>query len=482
MLSWKAAQLRSSALITFFATAFVIKILRVSHVLLLMWVWGAGLLGTSQAAHAQQLDTLQHSKWKLYWASEFNVPGDSSVIAAQWQFAYPWGRNLGGYEGQYYDGRQIVIDSAGILHLRAQRRSRPRPYPVGNGTRMLEYESGMIFSRYKQDSLLPDAAKGRTGFMHGLFEIRCRFPSTPDSFSSFWLFGHPDEVDVFEAGTPELITNNIILWKQWYWRPGPLDEPNEASQSFFYWKGPGRLSDAYHTLAVSWEPQALTYYFDGFPIRRETRLVPMGFPFDVIANLGMTTWAQAKTGAFDIDYIRVYRPVLPAPLLPLDHQAPTAGFMQMPRTLESVERGRSPEMQWQVNAPPARRPRLELRGNINPRANTHLALPAQRHWHTPWVGFNIGETPQHWVASPDSGRSSLSWTLYDLCGRPVRSGQQLPAATWQLAWPDLPPGAYALRLRMGSCQVRHTVFQLGKPEDVVFTPEWLTPAVAPAVD
>ncbi|MDB5267476.1 MAG: glycoside hydrolase family 16 protein [Hymenobacter sp.] len=432
------------------------------------------------AAHGQaQPDTLRHADWQLYWANEFDTPGDSSVVAKHWQFAYPWGRNLGGGEGQYYTGEQVAVDSAGLLHLRARRRTTPRLYGAGNSTpRQLFYDSGMLFSRSGKDSLmLVGCDDQRTGFTYGLFEIRCRLPRAAASFSSFWLYGNPDEVDVFEAGSPpEVISNNVILWNHAFWRLGRPGIANEASQSLFYWPGPSRLTDGLHTYAVSWQAQELVYYFDGVAIRHETRLLPLGCPLDVISNLGMSSWAQDPAAALDIDYIRVYKQprgaVARPPVAPV---APAPGITQFPRTTAGVLGAAPAEMRWRWQERPNQRPRMELAYNRNPPDFASLPLPVRGRWLAPLVAFNDTDSPRHWVASPDSGRSSLSWTLYDLCGQPVRSGQQLPAPAWELAWPTLPPGAYCLRLRAGARQVRHTVYQLGRPDDTVFTPEWLAP-------
>jgi beta-glucanase (GH16 family) len=59
----------------------------------------------------------------------------------------------------------------------------------------------------------------------------------------------------------------------------------------------------FHTLALSWLPQELVYYFDGVPIRRERRLLPLGCQVDIIANLAVFTWARAQAASMDIDYI-----------------------------------------------------------------------------------------------------------------------------------------------------------------------------------
>lgn len=425
-------------------------------------------------------DTLRHADWQLLWANEFATPGDSTVLTSGWRFAYPWGRNLGGFEDQYYSGQQVGVDSAGHLRLRAQRRSTPRLYPSGGGgTRALHYESGMVFSTFKRDSVsLPGCPPNREGFSYGLFEIRCRLPRTTATSSAFWLYGHPDEVDIFEAGRPELLSNNMILWSHSYWRPGPLGQDKEETQSFYFWPGPGSVTDAYHTFALSWKPQELTFYFDGIPIRRERRFLPLGCPMDLIANLAMMTWSRARFDSFDIDYIRVYRARQQAVQPPVAPMAPVVGLARQPRTTEAVLNAARSETTWQLLELPGKRPRLALSQNLNPRDFTSLALPSGRHWLPAVVSYSDGETPRHQLVSPDSARTDLTWTLYDLCGRPAHSGHQPPAAAWNLTWPDLAPGSYVLYLRLGTRQVYQKVYHLGRPLSQAFTDEWLLPTPA----
>lgn len=443
------------------------------------WLLVTRLILVGAVGYCQHLsDTLRHADWNLYWHSEFNKAGDSSTVAQQWQFAYPWGRNLGDYEGEYYSGQQVTVDTAGMLHLQAQRRATPRPYEAGNGhVRQLKYESGMLFSRAVRDSTQPNGCGERSGFACGLFEIRCRLPNTPNSFPAFWLYGSPDEIDIFEADGSDLLSNNVILASHDFWRTGPA----EGSQSFFYWIGTGHLTDGLHTLALSWQPQELVYYFDGIAIRHETRLLPLGCSLDLIANLAMFSWASAKTASFDIDYIRVYKSRKVSALVPLTPVAPVAGAYQGPRSLVGTRANACSEVSWRVLEQPAKRLRLAMQTNLNPREYSTLPLPYKSHWFAPLVGFNEADSPRHWIVSPDSGRSSMNWTLYDLQGRLVCSGQHPPAAGWEMYWPNLAPGAYCLLFRIGTRQVYQTVYQLGRSANPVFTTEWLAPAADEAL-
>lgn len=429
------------------------------------------------SAHGQAgPDTLRHADWHLYWHSEFNHVGDSSVVAEQWQFAYPWGRTLGGYEGEYYSGQQVNVDTTGVLHLRAQRRVELRTYQQPSGpVAHLRYDSGMLYTRLACDSMNLNACGERKGFTYGLFEIRCRLPHMPNSFPAFWLYGRPDEVDIFEAGGGDLLSNNVFHNYHEFWRPAPDGVAADASQSFFYWPGTGHLTDDFHTIALSWKPRELVYYFDGRPIRHETRLLPIGCSMELIANLAIFNWASAAGASFDIDYIRIYKQRTPPVQEPIWPVVPAPGILRGPRSTEYVANDTPPEQRWWVLDQPGRRTRLELLSNHNPRNFYTLTLPYQGQWLPSLVTFNEADSPRHWVASPDSGRSPLQWAVLDLRGHTLYQGQQPAALGWELQWPALEPGAYWLVLQIGARQLRQPLYQVGKPAASVFTAEWLAP-------
>ncbi len=414
--------------------------------------WGLAL-AAGPAGGQQPADTLRHAEWHLYRGYEFDQPGDSSRLASAWRFAYPWGRTLGGFEDEYYLGQQVGTDSAGVLHLLARRRRTPRRLaPALPGPRR-NYDSGMIFSRTDGEQA--------GDFTYGLFEMRCRVPRTRHAFAAFWLFGDPDEVDVFETGLPDLITNNVIHHSHAFWRPGPA----EASQSSYYWPGAGHLTDEFHTFALSWQPQELVYYFDGVPIRHETRLLPLGRPLQLIANLAMYAWSAAPADSFDIDFIRVFRPRLPPPALPVQPPPPAAGLLRGPRTSAAVlGAGRSGQV-WAVDERPGRRPQLCLRQNRDPADFNTLPLPRAGRWLAPLLSADYPLATQHWLAAlPGPAPPASHWTLYDLMGSAVRSEQRPAALPCALAWPGLPPGAYWLRLQQGSQVVWQAVYQVGRPQ------------------
>jgi hypothetical protein len=120
----------------------------------------------------------------------------------------------------------------------------------------------------------------------------------------------------------------------------------------------------------------------------------------------------------------VYKPRLGLPQTPVSPVAPATTYSNGPRATDAVLGGARAEMRWRLHEPSGKVPRLVVQANINPRDFFSLPLPTAGRWTAPLAAFNEADTPRHWVASPDSGRTSLHWTLDDLCGQPVRRGQQ----------------------------------------------------------
>ena len=440
--------------------------------------WAATLLALGlMLAGPAQGQRIRYDEWRLEWAEEFDQPGDSTRLMPRWRFEYPWGRNLSGNtETQYYTGSQLHI-ADGQLHI-AARRVRPRPYRG----RQLAYESGMLFSHYPAatDSLrLPAFDPASNGFSYGLFEIRCRQPRDAASFPAFWLFGATDEVDIFEA-TPTEFSNNAIVRNGGFWRAGRA--ASEATQCFFFSTDPRRnLSQAFHTYGLAWRPHELVFYFDGRPIRRETRLVPLGSPMALIANLAILNWAVAPADTLAIDYIRVYRPRR-RPAAPPVVQRPGGGWPQwdlawLPFNEEPGSPDPAARQQWQAVADSAGHLRLDLLDNLNPENQTSFALPrdSAATWAPAWV-LRAGSPVLRLRLAPGA---PVNWELYDQVGELLRDGVLAAGTNGQLPWATLLPGSYCLRLRQGPARGAHRVVVLGRAPRSEPSAEWQQPVPVP---
>ena len=202
-------------------------------------------------AVAPPADTLNYADWRLVEDENFDEDGDSTLLTPRWRFAYPWGRNLGGLLTEYFTGQEVNVRD-GTLRLTAHRLPQPRRYVLGSEIRALRYTSGMLYSRRNApDSLRPAACGQGDGYGYGLFEIRCRLPFDTGSYPAFWLYGAPDEVDMFEA-SPSGFSNNVHLHPHPYWRQGPVEE--DECPCNYYWPGAEAFTEQYHRYAVAWLP------------------------------------------------------------------------------------------------------------------------------------------------------------------------------------------------------------------------------------
>lgn len=449
----------------------LIKLLRLKYVLT---GWPL-LLATGAVAQAR----LDYGAWELEQAEEFNQPTDTVDLGARWRFAYPWGRTINTLEAQYYTANEVRADSAGVLRLTAH----TAPAPIRYRGKSLRYTAGMLMSRHVNDSLIPTNCPAHAeGFSYGLFEIRCQQPRDPNAFPAFWLYGGvPDEIDIFEA-SPYHFGNTFHQGVNHDWRPS---RPQRAWCSCFFYENQdpaGNLHQQYHTYSLSWLPNEAILYFDGVPIRHETRLLPTGCAMWLIINLAIWDWSAAKADAFVIDYIRVYRPRQP-PRPPagqrLGAEIPTSELAWLPAERPPGHLDSGSFQRWQLAPAPDKQAalQLELTENYNPACDLTLPLPVAGHWAPAWV--LTAETPlQVHVLETDS----LRWTIHDFMGRECGRGAVTGGAVWRPHWPKLPPGAYSLHLAQGGRQRAQPLRVAARPVGSAPTPEWQTsqsPATRP---
>ncbi|GAA4037731.1 hypothetical protein GCM10022409_23620 [Hymenobacter glaciei] len=436
------------------------------------------LLGlSSRGAQAQR--RINYNDWRLEWSDEFNKASDTVALANHWNFAFPWGRNLiNNLETEFYTGAGVRADSGGVLHLVARKLDKPISY-LG---KQLRYSSGMLMSHHPDDPLRPKSCPDPAdGFSYGLFEVRCRQPAKPNVFPAFWLWGGgPDEFDVFEGGR-DLFANTIHTDTPGYWYPTRTH--TDGCSCVFYDKDPaGDLHDQFHTYGLEWRPNEAIFYFDGYPIRRETRLLATGCAMYVIVNLAMWNWADMPADTLHIDYIRVYRPrSLPDPVAVVRWGGLQPGS-EYEWTPFEHKPGRAIEgrvQRWEARPRPGGRLDLQLVDNLNAACEVRLPLPVNNRWDPPWLVYDGLPDVRLRFTAPDS----VAWQLADRWGRPVVSGTALGGTEWLPRWPSLPPGHYALHLRQGSAVATQTVIVLGRgPLDAQPLPAWLEPVPPPVAD
>ena len=435
---------------------------------LLLLLWGIGV-------NARAQNPVNYADWRLEWGEEFNTPLDTADLATRWQFRYPWGWNSGAANDDGYCTARELQTAGGVLYMTMHRLAQPIHYR----DRDLHYTVPMLYSRHPADSLRPRNCGPDNGFSYGLFEVRLKLPKTLDTSPSFWLYGGaPDELNVFE-GNANSIANNLHLISKNYWRPSR--EQEQVCQCPFYTVDPaGNLHDQFHTYGVSWLPNGVIFYFDGIPIRHETRLLPAGCPMSVLVDMVAQSWYRQEIDTMAVDYIRIYRarqlPYVP-PVLRPGAAFPQTEQAWLPAETQPGLPDQGTHQTWQLAPQPRNAVKLDLllTENYNPPCLLPLPLPVAGHWAPTWLQSNGMPELRVRITAADSVR----WAVYDLHSQLVTQGTTAGNTVWNPRWDGLPPGTYALHLHQGAATMVHPLTIGQRPVDSAPTAEWQLPAPPP---
>jgi beta-glucanase (GH16 family) len=145
---------------------------------------------------------------------------------------------------------------------------------------------------------------------YGYFEMRAKLPQGKGLWPAFWLLPAdktwPPEIDVLEAF-------------------GGTNSRGEGGANSYHWgaisSGPDsgawatvpgvNLYNEFHTFAVDWQSDYITYYLDGQQMGRVATPGDMHKPMYMLANVAVGGgWAEAPapgtTGTMQVDYIRAW--------------------------------------------------------------------------------------------------------------------------------------------------------------------------------
>ncbi len=248
--------------------------------------------------------------WKLAFADEFNAPAGSAPDATKWTYdlgGQGWGNN----ELQCYtDSRNNSFhDGQGNLIIRAVKEQTTD----AKGTTR-DYSSARLLT------------KGLFSQTYGRFEARMQLPHGKGIWPAFWMLGDNistrnwptcGEIDIMEYLGHDTMTAYTTIHGPGYSGADGLSKPFKltAAPSF---------ADGFHTFAVEWSPDNITWSIDGTPCHT---IVPADLngkewvfntPFFMILNLAVggnwpgspdehTTFPQE----FRIDYVRAYEAATP---------------------------------------------------------------------------------------------------------------------------------------------------------------------------
>ena len=142
---------------------------------------------------------------------------------------------------------------------------------------------------------------------YGYFEMRAQLPAGQGLWPAFWLLPQngawPPEIDAME-----MLGNNPGTYYTSIHSGSPANEINAGQPDAV-----ANTSQGFHTYGVDWEPDHLTFYFDGQQVYQTATPWDMNTPMYMIANLavggtwpGNADWSTHFPAQMNIDWIRAY--------------------------------------------------------------------------------------------------------------------------------------------------------------------------------
>jgi beta-glucanase (GH16 family) len=278
------------------------------------WYYGQGSNKPIQLTLANnKVAPTNPSKWKLVWSDEFNTKAGAAPNATV------WGNEVG-------DGTANGIPGWGNDELEY--------YTPGGANASTDGKGNLVITTAKADGSLTCyygpcqytsarlLTKNRLEVAYGRVEARVKVPSGAGLWPAFWMLG----TDIDQVGWPQ--TGEIDIMEYVARLPnqifGTIHGPGySGGQSYGKTVDLGKpVADAYHTYAVEWQPDKITWLFDGAPYFIATPSDPFlqgkqwvfNHPFFLLLNVAVggnfggavspDTVFPAKTL---VDYVRVYQ-------------------------------------------------------------------------------------------------------------------------------------------------------------------------------
>ncbi|MGA6871727.1 lectin [Streptomyces sp. NPDC004491] len=239
------------------------------------------------------------------FSDEFDGAAGSAVNGAKWQIET--GDNVNNHERQYYTAgnRNAVLDGQGHLVITA-RKENPGNYQCWYGR--CEYTSARLNT------------SGKFSTTYGRVEARMKIPRGQGIWPAFWMLGS----DIGSVGWPN--SGEIDIMENVGFEPGTvhgtLHGPGYSGSggigAGYSLPGGQAFADAFHTFAVDWSPNVITWSVDGTVYQRRTpadlggRQWVFDKPFFVILNLAVGGyWPGDPDGStvfpqqLLVDYVRV---------------------------------------------------------------------------------------------------------------------------------------------------------------------------------
>ncbi|MFE2634652.1 ricin-type beta-trefoil lectin domain protein [Streptomyces scopuliridis] len=239
------------------------------------------------------------------FSDDFNGAAGSAVDGGKWQIET--GDNVNNHERQYYTAgnNNAALDGQGNLVITA-RKDNPGNYQCWYGR--CEYTSARLNT------------SGKFTSTYGRVEARMKVPRGQGMWPAFWMLGN----DIGNVGWPN--SGEIDIMENVGFEPGTvhgtLHGPGYSGSGGIgagYTLPNGQaFADAFHTFAIDWSPNAITWSVDGNVYQTRTpadlggRTWVFNKPFFIILNLAVGGyWPGDPDGntpfpsQLVVDYVRV---------------------------------------------------------------------------------------------------------------------------------------------------------------------------------
>jgi beta-glucanase (GH16 family) len=243
----------------------------------------------------------------LTWADDFDGPAGSAPDPGKW-VRETGGSGWGNQELEYYTNSNAnsALDGAGHLVITA-RRENPAGYGCWYGS--CQYTSARLNTA------------GKFTQAYGRFEARLKIPRGQGLWPAFWMLGNDigsvgwpnsGEIDIMENIGREPGTVHGSLHGPGYSGGNPLT-------GSYTLPGGQALANDFHTYAVDWAPDSITFSIDGIQYERHVPADAGGnrwvfnHPFFIIMNVAVGgTWPGSPDGSTSfpqqmvVDYVHVF--------------------------------------------------------------------------------------------------------------------------------------------------------------------------------
>ena len=257
---------------------------------------------------------------KLLWSDDFAGQAGSQASSTSWtprrcgHAASNGGGTCHNNEQQYYIPEAIAQDGSvnGNLIITTKRITQP---PTNAG---ICYVGLCSFTSGRLDT------QGKLSFKYGFIESRIKMPAGSGNWPAFWMLGdninqvgwpYSGEMDIVEihSDRPSITTSATHF--------SATDTPNTCcgNHRFVFDEvnfGRVNVSSDFHTYAIAWLPNSISYYFDGQLVGSATPSRVSGKwvfneKFFLILNNAVGSfggsWANLQSSTMSIDWVRSYQ-------------------------------------------------------------------------------------------------------------------------------------------------------------------------------